>query len=70
MRLCVFASDVYQIGWYLLKNMAGVFDIELHDERVEEEDSDDDAIEIEEVRQLWSQSIFKQIGYGIDKVLI
>lgn len=32
--------------------MAGVFDIELHDERVEEEDSDDDAIEIEEVRQL------------------
>lgn len=29
--------------------MAGVFDIELHEENVEKDDSDDDAIEIEEV---------------------
>lgn len=33
--------------------MAGVFDIEIHDDHVEEEDSDDDAIEIEEVIQLY-----------------
>lgn len=30
--------------------MAGVFDIELHDENVDKDDSDDDGIEIEEVR--------------------
>lgn len=29
--------------------MAGVFDLELHDEPVEVDDSDDDVIEIEEV---------------------
>lgn len=31
------------------KIMAGVFDIELHEEDVNEEDSDDDTIEVEEV---------------------
>ena len=29
--------------------MAGVFDIELHDENVDKDDSDDDGIDIEEV---------------------
>lgn len=32
--------------------MAGVFDIELHDEIVEKDESDDDVIEIEEVSAL------------------
>lgn len=31
--------------------MAGVFDLELHDEPVEVDDSDDDVIEIEEVNK-------------------
>lgn len=36
--------------------MAGVFDIELHDEIVEKDESDDDAIEIEEVSDLFYQN--------------
>lgn len=38
--------------------MAGVFDIELHDENVDKDDSDDDGIEIEEVSEIIFYSFF------------
>lgn len=38
--------------------MAGVFDIELHDADVDQDDSDDDVIEIEEVSMDCAQVTF------------